>query len=247
MILLSCSPDNKKTNSIQKDSLIHYSVLKVFPHDKRAFTQGLVIDQGKLYESTGRENSWIAEVDIASGRQDKKVVLDKKYFGEGVTILHNNVYQLTWQNHVGFVYDLKTFHRKGQFNIVYEGWGITHNGKSLILSDGTEVLHFLDTASLTEKSRIKVHDSKGPVTELNELEFIDGYIFSNQWETNYIYKIDPRTGIVIGKMDLSPLVDNIKMLDPYADVLNGIAFEKKTKTLLVTGKLWPSLFALRIK
>jgi glutamine cyclotransferase len=246
-ILFCCSPNNKKKDSISQDEPIAFSVVKVFPHDKRAFTQGLVIDQGKLFESTGRENSWIAEAEITSGHQEKKVVLDKKYFGEGITIFHNKLYQLTWQNHIGFIYDLKTFHQKGQFKIAYEGWGITHDLKNLIVSDGTETLHFLDTASLEEKAEIKVHDRRGPVRELNELEFIEGYVFANQWETNFIYKIDPVTGNVAGKLDLTPLSDNIKMVDPYADVLNGIAYEKKSKTLLVTGKLWPSLFALRIK
>jgi glutamine cyclotransferase len=247
IIIFSCSPDKKKDVAKAKENLIPFTVVKVFPHDKNAFTQGLAIDQGKLFESTGRENSWIAEVDIASGKEDKKVVLDKKYFGEGITVLHNNVYQLTWQNHVAFVYDLRTFQKIKQFKIAYEGWGITSDGKSLIVSDGTEKLHFLDTVKFVDKTVISVHDANGPISEINELEFIDGYIFANQWQTTYILKIDPLSGEVKGKIDFTPIADKVRFLDPNADVLNGIAYEKKTKTLLITGKLWSALYAIRLK
>ena len=229
------------------DTLIPYAILKIFPHDPAAFTQGLTIAEGRLFESTGQNDSWIAEVDLLTGKQEKKVVLDKKYFGEGIAILHNKIYQLTWQNHVGFIYDLRTFKKVGEFQYDHEGWGITHNGKNLIVSDGTDKLRFLDTLSLKPVSVLTVVADENPADKLNELEFVDGFIFANQWQTNYILKIDPTTGSVVGKMDLSALAEKMHLLNPEADVLNGIAYERKSGMLLVTGKLWPSLFALRLQ
>jgi len=244
--LFACS-GKRKSESLNEENLLPYTVVKVFPHDVTAFTQGLAVDQGRLFESTGQENSWIAEVDIASGTQTKKVVLDRNFFGEGITILNNKVYQLTWKNHTGFVYDLKTFTKIREFQYPGEGWGLTHNGTDLIMSDGTANLYFLDTLSLKTKSTVTVKDAGGDVRYLNELEFIEGYIYANQWQTNYILKIDPVTGNVVGKMDFSTLMHKIQAMNPEADVLNGIAYEKKSKTLLVTGKRWPAAFAVRFQ
>jgi glutamine cyclotransferase len=239
--LVSCTSKKKEETPV-----LSYSVIRVFPHDPTAFTQGLVIDRNKLFESTGRNgNSWISEVDIVTGKQEKRVTLDKKYFGEGITILGEKMYQLTWQNHTGFVYDLKTFARLREFQIDYEGWGITHDGTHLIVSDGTEKLHFIDTVTLKETSSVLVEDEFGKVTNLNELEFIEGSLFANQWQTNYLLKIDPATGQVTGRADLSVIADKIRATYPEADVLNGIAYEKKSKLVLVTGKLWPYLYALK--
>ena len=246
VFLLGCS-GKRKTEAVNKENLLPYIVIKVFPHDVTAFTQGLAVDQGKLFESTGQENSWIAEVDIASGAQNKKVVLEKNYFGEGITILRNKVYQLTWQNHTGFVYDLRTFRKIREFQYSNEGWGLTHNGKDLIMSDGTAKLYFLDTLNLKSKAVLTVKDANDEASNLNELEFIDGYVYANQWQSSNILKIDPVTGNVIGKMDLSILTQKMKDINPKADVLNGIAYEKKSKTVLVTGKLWPAVFALRFQ
>ncbi len=243
LLFASCTP-RKET---QAYDLIPYSVVRIFPHDRDAFTEGLLVEQGRLFESTGGEKSWIAEVDIASGRQDKKVMLEKKYFGEGIAIVHNKVYQLTYQSHVGFIYALRTFKKTGEFKYDHEGWGMTFDGTHLILSDGTEKLRFLDTLSLKEISLLKVQDSDGAVNNLNELEFIDGFIFANQWQTNYILKIDPSTGNVVGRVDLSPIADRVSSVDQQADVLNGIAYEKKSGMLLVTGKHWPSLYAIRLE
>ncbi len=181
-----------------------------------------------------------------SGKQNKKVVLDKNYFGEGITILNNKVYQLTWKNHTGFVYDLRTFRKIREFQYDQEGWGLTHNGKELIMSDGTAKLYFLDTLSLKSRTTLTVNDVDGQAGNLNELEFIEGFIYANQWQTSYILKIDPITGTVAGKLDLSTLTQKILAMNPEADVLNGIAYEKKSKTVLVTGKLWPAVFALRL-
>jgi glutaminyl-peptide cyclotransferase len=249
VLLFSCGSKNEKKNEKEvTNNLISYSILKVFPHDKTAFTQGLVVEDGRLFESTGQNGtSWIAEVDIATGTQDKKILLDKKYFGEGITMLNNKIYQLTWQTKIGFVYDLKTFKKIAEFEYDREGWGITHNGKNLITSDGTNQLYFLDTLSLKSVSTLKVKDGDAPAERLNELEFIDGYIYANQWQTNFILKIDPANGNVVGRMDMTELTEKVFPLNPNADVLNGIAYEKKSKMLLITGKLWPAMVAVKIK
>lgn len=238
----------KKDEPEVEKNLIPFTLVKTFPHDNTAFTQGLTIEGGKLYESTGQNNnSWIAEVAIATGVQDKKIELDKKYFGEGICILNNKIYQLTWQNKVGFVHDLKNFKTVREFQYDHEGWGITHNGVNLIVSDGSDKLYFLDTLTLQRVSTLNVTENGTKRDQLNELEFIEGYVYANQWQSNYILKIDPATGNVVGKMDLSSLANRIAQMNPNADVLNGIAYEKKSKTILVTGKYWPALFALRFK
>jgi glutamine cyclotransferase len=247
LLLLAACSSEKKTETNATTNLIGYTLVKAFPHDITAFTQGLTVHDGNLYESTGQANSWIALVDIASGNQDKKVTLGKEYFGEGITILNNKVYQLTWQNKVGFVYALKDFTKLSEFTYPHEGWGITSDNHHLIVSDGTDKLHFLDTLSLKEVKAVNVKESGNPMKALNELEFIDGFIYANQWQTPYILKIDPSTGEVVGRMDLTQLLDRILTMNPNADVLNGIGWEKKSKTLLVTGKYWPVLFALRFK
>ncbi|HTH56478.1 MAG TPA: glutaminyl-peptide cyclotransferase [Cyclobacteriaceae bacterium] len=244
LVLFCCSSKEKKNTA---DNLIAFELVKGFPHDVNAFTQGLVVENGKLFESTGREGSWIAEVDLISGAQNKKVVLDDKYFGEGITFLNNKVYQLTWQNKEGFVYDAKTFTKLNTFTYTHEGWGITHDGKSLIVSDGTDVLHVLDTVTLKDDHVIHVTDGDAKVDKLNELEFVDGFIYANIWQTAFIVKIDPANGKVVGRMDLSSLGQEISKFNGSFDVLNGIAYEKKSKLFLVTGKLWPVLFALRLK
>jgi len=242
LFVVGCKPEGTET------AVLKYTVAKAFPHDKTAFTQGLVIEYGRLFESTGQEGtSWIAEVDITSGKQDKKVLLDSSYFGEGITILGNKIYQLTWKSKVGFVYDVTTFQKVNEFTYSYEGWGITHNNKNLIVSDGTHKIHFLDTATLKEVNTIEVKQNAIPVDKLNELEYIDGYLFANRWMTNEVLKIDIATGAVVGKLDLSQLAVEANQANNSADVLNGIAYEKKSGLMLVTGKWWPFLFALRLE
>jgi glutamine cyclotransferase len=248
VLSFACSKDKDKTTDDKKDNLlINYTVKTQWAHDPQAFTQGLVIHEGKLYESTGQDHSWIGIVDVNSGKPDKKVVLDNAYFGEGITILNNKIYQLTWTNKVGFIYDLKTFKKTGEFPYETEGWGLTHDSANLIMSDGTDKLTFLDTTTLKPVKTIHVTDEYGPVKKLNELEFVDGYILSNQWETNLILKIDPKTGKVVGRMDMTPLVRDAKMRNPQSDVLNGIAYHPVTKLLLVTGKNWPMIYVLQLK
>jgi len=242
LIIASCKPNTGEILDIP------YTVVKIFPHDTSAFTQGLVIEYGRLFESTGQEGaSWIAEVELASGKQDKKVMLANQYFGEGITILNKKIYQLTWKGHIGFVYDINSFQKTSEFQYEHEGWGITHDGKNLIVSDGTDKIHFLDTATLKEIKVLDVKQGSSPIDKLNELEFIDGYLFANRWMTNEVLKIDLSNGNVVGRLDLTELARQANQVNPTADVLNGIAYEKKSGLLLVTGKWWPLLFAMRLE
>ncbi len=246
LLLASCSPNKKQIETETGYSVLKYSTRAVLPHDNQAFTEGLIIHNGKVFESTGGENSWIAEVDLETGTQNKKVRLDKAYFGEGITILNNKIYQLTYKTKVGFIYDLSTYQKIGEFSYEREGWGITHNNHQLIVSDGTETLYFLDSIDLTVARKISVKENGAAAKNLNELEFIEGYIFANQWTTNYILKIDPSNGEVVGKLDLSEFAKKAKWMYPQADVLNGIAYNEKTKDILITGKFWPLSFFIRL-
>jgi len=244
-LLLACGKENGHTAEHDTPS-IPYKLKTRWKHDTQAWTQGLLIHEGRLYESTGQKQSYIGIVDIKTGKADKKVVLNDEYFGEGIAILNNKIYQLTWQNHKGFVYDLHTFKKLREFEYETEGWGLTHDNHHLIMSDGTEKLIFLDTATLKPVKTIRVKDENGYVTKLNELEYMEGFVLANQWETNRILKIDPDSGEVVGVLDLTPLAREAKLDNPGADVLNGIAYHPTTKLLIVTGKFWPSSYVLQL-
>ncbi|MBX2941242.1 MAG: glutaminyl-peptide cyclotransferase [Cyclobacteriaceae bacterium] len=244
LVLISCT---KKKEVIQNPTFINFKVQSTFPHDKEAFTQGLIIHNGELYESTGQEGSWIGIVNIKTGMADKKVILDNKYFGEGITILNNKIYQLTWKSKIGFVYDLHTFKKLNEFKYKTEGWGLTHDSTQLIMSDGTSSLYFRDTLSFEIKKELKVTYQGKPVNALNELEYIDGSIYANVWQTHWIAKINPVNGEVSGFLDLSKLVQQAQLLNAKADVLNGIAWHAGTKSMLVTGKYWPYIYVLKIE
>ena len=244
-LLLACGKQSKDKPP-GNEPVIEFKLKTRWKHDPNAWTQGLLIHDGKLYESTGQKQSYIGIVDINTGEAEKKVVLDDKFFGEGIAILNNKVYQLTWQNHVGFVYDLKTFAKLREFEYPTEGWGLTTDGRNLIMSDGPEKLIYLDTATLKPVRTVRVKDQFGFVTQLNELEYMEGFILANQWETNRILKIDPETGDVVGRLDLTPLVQEAHLDNPKADVLNGIAYHPSTKLVIVTGKLWPSTYVLQL-
>lgn len=247
ILLVSCAKEKEQKTDAKKDPLlIGYAVRTQWAHDTEAFVQGLVIHEGKLFESTGQEKSWIGIIDINTGKPDKKVVLDNAYFGEGITILNNKIYQLTWQNKVGFIYDLKTFKKIGEFKYETEGWGLTHDGKNLIMSDGSDKVMYLDTVTLKPVKTLKVTDEHGPVKMLNELEYVEGFIMANVWETNLIVKIDPGSGKVVGRLDLSALSRDARMRHPQSEVLNGIAYHPTTKMLLVTGKNWPMIYVLQL-
>ena len=245
LLFLSCDTSGKEEVITPT---LEYSVKSSLPHDVNAFTQGLVIHNGELFESTGQEgSSWIGVVDVASGVADKKVELASNYFGEGITILNNKIYQLTWKNQTGFVYDLKTFQKLASFTYTGEGWGITHDSTNLIMSDGTNRLVYLDTATFKPVKTLEVYDSKGSVPLLNELEFAEGFIYANIWQTNRIARIDPSTGKVMAYLDLTLLRDQAVGRNPSADVLNGIAWHSGTRSFLLTGKYWPLIYVIRIR
>lgn len=246
LLLIRCGSSRKEETVKVNNLNITYAVQNSIPHDIAAFTQGFVVHNGQLYESTGQEGSWIGIVDVNTGKADKKVVLADQYFGEGITILNQKIYQLTWQNQVGFVYDLHTFKELNKFTYTTEGWGITHDGTDLIMSDGTDHLTYLDSATLQVKKKVNVRREGQPVDNLNELEFINGYIYANIWQTDTIVRIDPANGEVTGVLDLTPLTKQARALNPQMDVLNGIAWHASSQSLLVTGKLWPFIYVLKL-
>jgi glutamine cyclotransferase len=230
--------------SDEKVKLYRYEVLRKYPHDRQAFTQGLTYHDGSLYESTGLQGqSSLRKLDLRTGRVLKRIDLDPKYFAEGLTILRGKIYQLTWLTGVGFVYDLTTLDRVGEFHYEGEGWGLTSDKRSLIMSDGSNRLQFLDPRDFQVERTIEVYYEGRPLSELNELEYINGEIFSNVWHKNLIARIDPATGRLLGIIDLTGL-DSGLGLGPE-DVLNGIAYLPGSGRLLVTGKRWPFLFSIR--
>jgi glutaminyl-peptide cyclotransferase len=223
-----------------------YRIVHVYPHDATAFTQGLVVVNGMLYESTGlRGQSSLRMVDLASGRVLQKHDLAAKYFGEGLTDWQSHLIQLTWQAHLGFVYDTFSFRTLGTFTCPWEGWGLTHDSRHLILSDGTSVLHLLDPSTFKPAGKIQVTADGKPVLNLNELEYIHGEIYANIWETNRIARISPATGKVIEWIDLSGLRPASVQQNDNA-VLNGIAYDNQHDHLYVTGKLWPKLYEIKL-
>jgi glutaminyl-peptide cyclotransferase len=223
-----------------------YEVVHIFPHDPEAFTQGLVIHDGKFLESTGEVGrSSLRRVEIDTGKVIQKVDVPPPYFAEGITLLKGKVYQLTWQHQLGFIYDAWTFEKIGQFNYSGEGWGLTNDGVSLILSDGSNKIRFLDPDNFQVKKTIAVVDGVRPVEEINELEYIKGEIYANIWHADRIARINPETGSVVGWVDLRGLLARGEVQDEEA-VLNGIAYDEAGDRLFVTGKLWPKIFEIRL-
>ena len=224
-----------------------YQIVNIYPHDSNAFTQGLILADGKLLESTGEEGrSSLRDVDLQTGRVLRKVDVPEPYFAEGIALLNGKIYQLTWQHHVGFIYDAQTFNKVGQFNYTGEGWGLATDGQSLILSDGTNRIRFLDPNDFRVTKTITVLDGRTPIDQLNELEYVQGSIYANVWHDNRIAIIDPQNGHVTGWIDLAGLMPEGELQDPEA-VLNGIAYDQTNNKLYVTGKLWPRLFEIRVK
>jgi len=223
-----------------------FAIVRVFPHDASAYTQGLAYHDGYLYEGTGRNGqSSLREVRLETGEVTQRVDLGSEFFGEGITILKDKVFQLTWTSGVGFVYDLSSFRLLRKFSYQGEGWGLAANGQELFMSDGTSEIRVLDSETFQEKRRIKVRDGSIPVDQLNELEIVEGQVFANVWHSNRIARISPQTGDVVGWIDLTGLLSPVYRLDPEA-VLNGIAYDPIRKRLFVTGKLWPSVFEIRL-
>jgi len=230
-----------------KPKIYTYKLIEAYPHDPEAFTQGLEFYKDTLYEGTGLNgHSSLRKTDYKTGKVYKMISLEKKYFGEGITVLNEKIYQLTWQNKKGFIYDLN-FNKIKDFSYgkSKEGWGLCNDGKLLYKSDGTEKIWILDPESLKEKSHINVYTDKHKIKKINELEWVNGKIFTNVWMKNAIAIINPKTGEVTGIINLSEL---IKKLDPAKqhDVLNGIAYYPKNKHLMVTGKFWDKMFEIEI-
>jgi glutamine cyclotransferase len=235
------SIDSTTSNAIP---VYTYKIVHTYPHDRNAFTQGLVFEDGALYEGTGlRGRSTLRRVELETGDILEIHELPAQCFGEGVTIHENRIIQLTWQSHIGFVYDKDSFELLQDFNYPTEGWGITHDGKHFIMSNGTSTLHFLDPETFEETGQIEVYDNNSPVTRLNELEFVQGEIYANVWQTDRIARISPQTGQVVGWIELKGLLSAKDRSEPV-DVLNGIAYDAENDRLFVTGKLWPRLFEI---
>lgn len=223
-----------------------YRIAARYPHDYEAFTQGLVYEYGALYEGTGlRGESTLRKVDLATGGVMKSVALDPRYFGEGITIFGDRIIQLTLSSGVGFVYDLESLLPVRQFDLSGEGWGITHDGRRLILSDGSANLRFLDPQTFEQLGDLVVTDAGRPVNRINELEYVRGEIFANIWQTDLIARISPQTGVVVGWIDLAGLL-SLEDRTQSTDVLNGIAYDAEGDRLFVTGKRWPWLFEIEL-
>jgi glutamine cyclotransferase len=226
--------------------VLGYRVVASYPHDPRAFTQGLAYHDGFLYEGTGQwGESTLRRVELESGEVVQSVALADEHFGEGIAILDERVYQLTWRSGVCFVYDRASFALVGQFAYDTEGWGLTTDGQRLIMSDGSATLYFRDPQTFTVTGTVAVHDNGVPVAQLNELEYVGGEIWSNVWKTDRIARIDPATGRVIAWLDLTGLYPDAQRDGSGEDVLNGIAHDPATNRIFVTGKRWPEVFEVR--
>ena len=224
-----------------------YAVAADYPHDPAAFTQGLVWLDGELIEGTGLYGrSSLRRVDPVTGRVQQQVDLAAEYFGEGVAVLGDRIFHLTWQNRRGFIYDRASMELQRSFEYLTEGWGLTHDGQRLILSDGTATLYFLDPVTLAVTGQVAVTDGGEPVARLNELEYINGLVYANVWQTDRIARLDPATGRVVSWIDLAGLLPAADQAQPV-DVLNGIAYDAAADRLLVTGKLWPKLFEITLR
>lgn len=234
--------------------LINYSVLNVYPHDTAYFTEGLEFYKGQLFESSGGDNeaspfpSAVGILDLKTGKVNTKIQLDKElYFGEGITFFDNKLYLLTWKSGIGFIYDPVSFKKIGQFRLPSkEGWGLTHDSANLIMSDGSSNLYFLSPDSLRLMKIVGISDNNGPIPNINELEYIDGHIYANQWLTSYVYKIDPSSGKVLGRLDLSGLAREAKANNEDPN-WNGIAYDSTTRSLYVAGKKWRSIYQIRLQ
>jgi glutaminyl-peptide cyclotransferase len=225
-----------------------FDIIHTYPHDPSAFTEGLFYLNGYLYESTGLEqHSSIRKVRIETGEVVQKLDIPAQYFGEGIVNWHGHLISLTWKSHVGFVFDLATFKLQRQFQYEGEGWALTRDDKQLIMSDGTPELRFLDPQTLSETGRVQVTLEGKPLRNVNELEWVNGEIYANVWQTNWIVRIDPGSGRVVGLVNLAGLLKPSDIVKGQTDVLNGIAYDAKGNRLFVTGKNWPKLFEIRLR
>jgi glutamine cyclotransferase len=253
------STENESVTTIPAPAAIGYTVLKSISHDTAAFTQGLEVYNGALLESTGLVGqSTLRKLNSTNGKIEKQQALANEIFAEGLTVFNDTIYQLSWQNHLVFMYDAKTFKQLGTLPWSGEGWGITENGTELIISEGSDKLYFVQPGSLKLNKILSVRDNYGAVNNLNELEMVDGYIYANRWQYDYILKIDPASGLVVGiinmqdilqkhtKTDLSYLKSRGNTPTEAGAVLNGIAYDKSRNIFYITGKLWPEIFEVKL-
>lgn len=256
LLLSGCKHNNepKKTSTEKPVPTIDYVLVKAYPHDTTSFTEGFLFHEGTLYESTGatdelpQTKSLFGTVDLTTGKITTKAELDRtRYFGEGIVFLDGKVFQLTYKNQIGFVYDAKTFKKIKQFSFKNkEGWGLTTDGKYLIMSDGTHELTYLDPITLEPVKTLAVSENGYARENINELEYIRGNIYANIWTTNTIVKINPEDGKIIGKLDLTQLSQQSKSIYSESLEMNGIAFDSTSNTVYITGKLWPHIYQLKI-
>lgn len=243
------TPPPKPTTAApdQNIPVFTYEVVNTWPHDPEAFTQGLVFHDGKLYESTGHYGtSTLRKLDPDKGKILKKVAVAPQYFAEGITVYQGKIYQLTWEEHKAFVYDLKSFRLEREISYEGEGWGLTNDGHQLLMTDGTHQIRFVDPVTFKTTRTISVKDNGEPVLNLNELEYVKGEIYANIWKSERIVRIDPQDGKILGWIDLTGLHPIANRPNPE-DVPNGIAYDEKEDRLFVTGKRWPKLFQIRLK
>lgn len=260
LCLAACNNDTKPAANTEVEkpaantpAMIGYTVVNEYPHDPAAFTEGLEYKDGFLYEGTGQYGaSDLRKTDVTTGKVLASQKLENRFFGEGITIINGKIYQLTYKEGKGFVYDLATLKPLGTFTVkTAEGWGMTNNGNNIIFDDGTNLLHFIDPATYKEIKTLAVTDEQGPVMEINEPELIHGFIYANQWKTDLILKIDTLTGRVVGRADLASLREQAGIAHEQdrrnaPDVLNGIAYDAATNRIFITGKYWPKLFEIRL-
>lgn len=267
-LLFSCGNNDEKKENLGQNAEsmlaapanIPFNVVNAYPHDTAAFTQGLEVYDGKFLESTGLlGKSTLRKVDIKSGRIVKNQKMESNIFAEGLTVFKDTVYQLSWENHLVFMYNAKDFKPLGKLPWSGEGWGITHDDKSLIISEGSDKIYFVEPGTLKLKRVVSVKDQFGAVNNLNELEYINGFLYANRWQYDYIVKIDPNSGFVVGlinlkdflprnsRYDLSYIKKTGSTAEQSGAVLNGIAYNEKDKTIFITGKLWPEVFEIKLQ
>ncbi len=240
-------PKDPILNIPEAPKSLSYSIITSYPHDTSSYTQGLIIYNGEMYEGTGNYGfSKLKKVDFKTGNTLKEISLDKKYFGEGVTILNDTIYQLTWREKKIFVYTLNDFKKVKEFDVDIEGWGLTNDGKNLIVSTGGSNINYYQPSDFKLIKSVTVLESGNPSFNLNELEYLNGFIYANQYQLPYILKIDPATGLVVAKADVSDIWNRIKAIDPDADVPNGIAYDSASNKMYITGKWWPELYEIQL-
>ena len=254
-IITSCNNTNAVDASNNNTSTANtetptpqFQVVAQYPHNNTSFTEGLEFKDSTLIESTGLYGtSKLCRIDLKTGKELLKMDLEKKYFGEGITQLNGKIYQLTYKEEKCFVYDAKTFKKLNELSYKGEGWGMTNDGKKIIMSNGSNNLYFRNTNTFAEENVIAIFDENGkPLDQINELELVDGFVYANIWQTNYIVKIDIKQRKVVQRFDFSNLVNQYLNNVPNMDVMNGIAYNEKTKNFYITGKNWPTLFEIKM-